>query len=299
MNRNSPLQQAIDRWMPGSPRIVTADPIGGGCISEAMRVVVESTAGERTTLFVKSNAATFAENFRCECDGLQRLADSAAIEVPQPIASGEVAQRAWLILGWIEEARPRPEFYATFGRQLAQLHRATRGNVIGLDYDNFLGSARQPNQAADSWAEFVADRRLGFQLRWATDQGLGGAALRRDVEAVLRQLPDRLAGRDEQTSLLHGDLWSGNYLAAADGRPVIVDPAVYHGCREAEFGMLRLFGGCPESFYQAYQEAWPMPDGWQRRVNVYVLYHLLNHLNLFGGGYANQCRHVAAEILRD
>ena len=139
---------------------------------------------------------------------------------------------------------------------------------------------------------------MGYQLRWGVDRGGIDGGLRRSLEELIAKLPEILEGRDDETSLLHGDLWSGNYLAAEDGRPVIIDPAIYHGCREAEFGMLRLFGGCPETFYEAYRAAWPLPDGWQRRTNVYVLYHLLNHLNLFGGGYAGSCRETAAEILR-
>jgi fructosamine-3-kinase len=107
-----------------------------------------------------------------------------------------------------------------------------------------------------------------------------------------------LAGRDPQTSLLHGDLWSGNYLCDCEDRPVVIDPAVYYGCREAEFGMLRLFGSCPDDFYESYMETFPLPGGWQHRVSVYVLYHLLNHLNLFGSGYHDQCKRLAAEILR-
>ena len=110
-------------------------------------------------------------------------------------------------------------------------------------------------------------------------------------------MDDLLAGRDDQTSLIHGDLWSGNYLCDSEGGPVIIDPAVYYGCREAEFGMLKLFGSCPNEFYEAYDDVFPRRDGCQRRTDVYVLYHLLNHLNLFGRGYLDHCRQVAAEVL--
>lgn len=304
------LQQAIDRLLPDPPSLVEMQSVGGGCISQATRAVVQSRSvvqskssrhsksGEQSTLFVKSNSPSFLDNFRCEQEGLRRLADAGTIRVPRPIACGEAAGRAWLILEWIDQATPEADFFPAFGRQLAELHRATRGRTIGLDHDNFLGSARQPNRAAACWTEFVADRRLGFQLRWASDQGLADGMLRRDVDQIIRRLPELLEGRDDLTSLLHGDLWSGNYLSDLDGRPVILDPAVYHGCREAEFGMLHLFGACPPTLEEAYQSVWPMPDGWQQRTKVYVLYHLLNHLNLFGLGYAGQCRSLAAEILR-
>jgi fructosamine-3-kinase len=122
--------------------------------------------------------------------------------------------------------------------------------------------------------------------------------LQRDCEQIIDLMDDLLEGREDQTSLLHGDLWSGNYLCDREGDAVIIDPAIYYGCREAEFGMLRLFGSCPGDFYESYLDTFPLPAGWQRRVSVYVLYHLLNHLNLFGTGYRSQCQRLAAEILR-
>ncbi len=298
MGDRNTLQVAIDELVPGGGKVLDASPVGGGCISQASRVVVDVGSAGTRTLFVKSNGADFAENFRCESEGLRRLAGAEAIRVPEPIAVGEAAGRAWLAIEWVETGRVGGEFFRTFGERLAGLHRSTRGTTIGLDHDNFLGAARQPNGSADSWVEFVAEQRLGFQLRWGVDRGGIDAGLRRSLEELISRLPVILEGRDDETSLLHGDLWSGNYLAADDAQPAIIDPAIYHGCREAEFGMLRLFGGCPEPFYEAYRAAWPMPDGWQRRTNVYVLYHLLNHLNLFGGGYAGSCREKAAEILR-
>ncbi|EMI21676.1 Fructosamine/Ketosamine-3-kinase [Rhodopirellula maiorica SM1] len=279
-------------------------------------------------VFAKSNDPGFIDNFQSECDGLTALAAADTILVPKPIEVGVAAERAWLITEWVETRPLSPNFFADFGRQLAELHRVTAGSQIGWRSDNFVGSAVQPNTATASWADFVAENRIGFQLRWAIDQQRADAKLRRDVAAIAAAMPELLAGRADDTSLLHGDLWSGNYLCGSgrhceerhcEGRhyeerdreerdgechdydsrvPVILDPAVYYGCREAEFGMLKLFGSCPPEFYDAYQSTWPLPDGWQRRTNVYVLYHLLNHLNLFGGGYLAQCHQVASEILR-
>lgn len=296
-DRNA-FQTAVDHLVPDGGRVLDIAPVSGGCISQASRVVVDTGNATPRTWFVKSNEADFMENFRCESEGLRRIADTGAIRVPVPIATGEADGRAWLVIDWVETRRAERDFFPTFGEQLAALHRSTHGAAIGLDHDNFLGAARQPNRATDSWVEFVAVRRLGFQLRWGVDNGRIDNALRQSVEELIRRLPEVLKGRDEPTSLLHGDLWSGNYLTAGDGQPVLIDPAIYRGCREAEFGMLRLFGNCPESFYQAYLTAWPLPDGWQRRTQVYVLYHLLNHLNLFGGSYADSCHRTAAEILR-
>ena len=287
----------LGELLPEIEMVIATSPVGGGCISEAMRVVVRNATGDEPTLFVKSNHREMLDNFQCEAAGLRELAAAETVRVPQPIAVGEGGGRALLVTTWIESGRRDAEFFSRFGRQLAALHQATRGTRIGWQRDNYLGTARQPNEARTSWAEFVADQRIGYQLRWAIDQGLADGRLARDGQRIIDRMPELLQGRDEETSLLHGDLWSGNYLCDSSGAVVIVDPAVYYGCREAEFGMLRLFGGCPAEFDQAYQDQWPMPGGWQRRASVYVLYHLLNHLNLFGRGYAGQCRQVAAEIL--
>ncbi len=237
---------------------------------------------------------------------------------------------AWLVSQWITPDASLPAaastnqpdsqtdcFFARFGRRLAAMHRATTGRRIGLHRDNYLGPANQinligqatspeythtgsfQNPAAElGWTDFVAQCRLGTCLGRAIDDGVASDRLKQAVEKIVDRLPDLLSGRSDETSLLHGDLWSGNYLPAADQTPVLIDPAVYYGCREAEFGMLRLYGNCPSEFYDAYQEAWPMPSGWQRRTKVYVLYHLLNHMNLFGSGYLNQSEQTAESILQ-
>ncbi|MGB7347543.1 MAG: fructosamine kinase family protein, partial [Pirellulaceae bacterium] len=246
-----------------------------------------------------TNRASFLENFECETDGLEALGSVDAITVPQPIAVGLAGGKAWLVSQWIDQKPRSPAFFGKFGLQLAKLHRETRGEERGWQRDNYLGSAIQKNTARATWPEFFARQRIEVQLRWANDLGYRDTALDRDCQRIIRNMADLLSGREDSTSLLHGDLWSGNYLCDAVGEPVVIDPAVYRGCREAEFGMLKLFGSCPESFYQAYQTAWPMPNGWERRVAVYLLYHLLNHLNLFGSGYLSQCKSVAAEILSE
>ncbi len=292
------IETALQQLITGIGRVIDVDPVGGGCISEASRVAVREAAGRENVLFVKRNDESFLDNFRSEWDGLNRLAAPGVIGVPRPIAVGVAAGSAWLVTEWVEQAGRDREFFPRFGRSLAELHRATLGNEIGLDRDNYLGSARQQNSPCRDWAEFMAERRIGFQIGWARDQGLASDSLSRDCEQIVARMDQILEGRDDATSLLHGDLWSGNYLCRRDGQPLIIDPAVYHGCREAEFGMLRLFGSCPGEFYQAYEDEFPLPGGWQRRVVVYVLYHLLNHLNLFGRGYLGQCQTTAAEILR-
>lgn len=278
--------------------VVDCRSVGDGCISEAMQVRLEAADGSLESLLVKSNEASFLDNFQCEAEGLRQLHAAGAIRVPEPLDVSQSAGKSWLVCEWIEQGRRGQDFFERFGEQLAKLHRATAGERIGWDRDNHLGAAPQMNASAESWPEFFAEHRIGFQIRWAQKQGLADRALQDDCEAIMARMDQLLEGRDLGTSLLHGDLWSGNYLCDADGQPVIIDPAVYYGCREAEFGMIRLFGSCPGTFYDAYQAHWPMPGGWQRRVDVYVLYHLLNHLNLFGSGYLGQSRQLAAEILR-
>jgi fructosamine-3-kinase len=291
-------QSALMKLMPSVASVTDIQSVGGGCISDARRVTIVERSGARRVVFVKSNAASFLGNFQAEQRGLTRLNEPGVIRVPKPLAVGTAENHAWLVTDWIEQGSRGDDFFQRFGRRLAELHRATLGDEIGWPEDNFLGSARQINAACDSWVDFVARHRIGFQLHWAVDQGLADAALRRDCEQIIASMEILLGGRDPSTSLLHGDLWSGNYLCDSDGEPALIDPAVYCGCREAEFGMLRLFGSCPADFYDSYLETFPLPGGWQRRANVYVLYHLLNHLNLFGSGYHGQCKSMAAEILR-
>ena len=292
------LPQVFSALMSSELTVIDQQKVTGGCISESCQVLTEDLEGHQQHWFAKTNRQSFLENFLAEADGLGRLGAVGTIVAPRPAAVGLAAGRAWLIMKWIDQRPPGQSFFHDFGSDLAELHRCTSGTRIGLDRDNFLGAATQVNRAVGRWIDFVAENRLGFQLRWAVEQQLVNGSLRRACEEVIGKLEQLLDGRSEKTSLLHGDLWSGNYLCNEKGRPVMVDPAVYYGCREAEFGMLMLFGSCPPSFYEGYQQAFPMTAGWQRRANVYVLYHLLNHLNLFGGGYHGQCQQMAEQILR-
>lgn len=312
------IQQALTELLADPVTVLKTQSVSGGCISDAKRVQLRDSRGNTIDYFLKSNSPEFLDNFACEWDGLSRLAATGTIRVPNPIAMGIHGARAWLVLQWVDQGRMPSDYFEKFARGLADLHRTTAGHRIGLDRDNFLGAARQINSAVGNtmpansaggdrasgdgpsgdWPAFFAQQRIDFQLRWATDQGLADAGLKRDVGQIVRDMSRLLAGSETRTCLLHGDLWSGNYLCDQRGEPVLIDPAVYYGNREAEFGMLRLFGSCPPRFYAAYQEAFPLVEGWQRRVNVYVLYHLLNHLNLFGQGYHGQCRQLAEQILK-
>lgn len=294
--------------------VLDCQPVSGGCISSAWRVWIregaelERSPSERRaatargrSFFVKSQSADFQEAYCCEVAGLKVLAEAGGLRVPEPRLVQVIDDTAFLVTDWIDLAgreRWQAGFFDRLGQGLAVLHRRTVGQRIGFDADNYLGASRQINRPTRDWIDFVAQYRLGVQLRLAKDSGLAEEGLCQHVERVIQRLPGLLEGRTEETSLLHGDLWSGNYLCHCDGEPVVVDPAVHYGCREAEFGMLLLFGDCPDEFYRAYQDAWPLPSGWRRRAQVYRLYHLLNHLNLFGRGYHAACLQAAADLIR-
>lgn len=279
-------------------QVTGATTMGGGCISEVFWLKTVA----KGSLVVKRNQDSMVSNFRCEAAGLRALGETNVIRAPVARAVDTYQSHAFLVMDHVSPAqspgeRDLQQSFAAFGRQLAELHRQTSGAEIGWKGDNFLGSAKQVNQPTSTWNEFAAQHRLGFQLRWLVDQGLADGKLQSDVERIIQRLDDLLSGRLDETSLLHGDLWSGNYLFDINGEPVLIDPAVYRGCREAEWGMLNWFGGCSPEFEEAYMSEWPMPDGWRRRAKVYTLYHQLNHLNLFGGGYRSSCQHLARQIL--
>jgi fructosamine-3-kinase len=307
------LVDALSDLFQAPLEIVDASPLSGGCISDVFAVRVccadanswsalkDLHGGKSQAQWViKRNSADLVSNFRCEREGLCSIAESGTIRVPKVYAVDVVGDHAYLVMERIEISRSgsSQQRFSSFGRKLALFHQATRGQAIGWPTDNFLGAAHQPNEPCKSWPEFVATRRIGFQIKWASDQGLVDQRLAMDCEKIISEMLQLLSGREESSSLLHGDLWSGNYLFDSDQQPVLIDPAVYRGCREAEWGMIKWFGNCGPDFEQAYQDVWPMADGWQRRVGVYVLYHQLNHLNLFGSSYADTCRRTASVILK-
>lgn len=297
-------QVSIASLLSVNPATLKLSPVAGGCISTAYHVQVQAELSKTIDYFVKVNSRTFLDNFEAEANGLKLMRQACAsskqrLTIPEPITVATVGDQAFLLMDWIETSRRKPRhFQEEFGHALATFHLASRGDRIGLEQDNFLGSAQQINSTKSSWIEFVAENRLNFQLKWAIQQSRATSTLKQDVETIIGKLLEILITEDTSTSLLHGDLWSGNYLCDSGGLPVLIDPAVYYGHREAEFGMLKLFGGCSPEFYEAYNSTWPLEEGWERRVQVYVLYHLLNHLNLFGSAYLSQCQTMARDILR-
>ena len=249
--------------------------------------------------FVKTAAAHRAAMLEAECDGLAALAATGAIGVPHVHACGGMDETAYLVLDWIELHGTGGS--AQLGLALADLHRApvpcgSNGERFGYARDNFIGATPQRNGWSDDWAAFFRDSRLAPQLDLAARNGFG-AKLARDGERLLAALPALFGNYDPPPSLLHGDLWSGNAGTRVSGEPVIFDPATYVGDRETDLAMTELFGGFGAGFHAAYRSAWPLAPGYAQRREVYNLYHLLNHLNLFGAGYLPRSRNTIAALL--
>ena len=249
--------------------ITAAEPVSGGCIHRCYRATLFGRA-----VFLKVNDARLADAFAAEADGLAALR-AAGCTAPEPLAHGTAGDSAFLLMEFLSLSGSGD--FAALGTMLAAMHRR-QAQRFGWARDNFIGSTLQENAWCESWAQFWRERRLGPQLALAKRKGY-------DLDADdIRQL---LEGHSPAPSLLHGDLWSGNAGFLAGGAPVLFDPAVYYGDREADLAMTELFGGFPREFYSAYG---PLPAGYQQRKHLYNLYHLLNHLNLFGGGYLGQVK---------
>ncbi len=284
-------------------------PVGGGCIHRAW--ALELVDGRR--LFAKTNGARHLPLLEAEADGLAALAAAAAGDpvVPRPLHWGERDGQALLLLEWLPlqgsavGRRPPPGAgdsagaggWWGLGAALARLHRRSLGEAdgrFGWHRDNAIGASPQPNGWRGRWGEFFAEQRLGPQLAWAARRGrrLAGA------EALLVRVPQWLESHGAEPCLVHGDLWSGNAALLEDGRGALFDPAVHRGDREVDLAMARLFGGVPEAFFAGYAATWPLPEGHRRRVELYNLYHLLNHANLFGGSYWSQSQQSLQALLR-
>ena len=260
-------------------------PVRGGDISSAWRI---------GNLFVKTGPPASADMFSAEAEGLAELAGSGAVRVPELVACGVQGDTAYLATTWIEFGSTSGKVAAKLGEQLAALH-ATTAARFGWHRDNTIGLTPQINDWSDDWVGFFRRHRLGFQLRLAADKGFGGA-LQRDGQRLLQSLDRFFDDYTPQPALLHGDLWGGNW-GACGGEPVIFDPAVYYGDRESDLAMTRLFGGFGREFYAAYEAAAPLAAGHRERCDLYQLYHVLNHLNLFGGGYLRQAQNLMQRLL--
>ncbi len=263
--------------------------VGGGSINEAYQL--DGTDGTR--YFVKMNSLRHHQMFVAEAEGLAAIAATNTVFSPSPITYGKADGRSFLVLEHLKLSSHGNA--KLLGKQLAVLHRCI-GNSFGFNQDNFIGTTLQPNDRKDSWIVFWRDHRLGYQLSLAASNGYGGE-LQRLGEKLMTVLPAFFEGYLPLPSLLHGDLWSGNHAYLGDGTPTIFDPAAYYGDRECDLAMTELFGGYPGDFYTAYREAYPLDEGYAVRKNLYNLYHVLNHANLFGSSYARQAEGMMQILL--
>jgi protein-ribulosamine 3-kinase len=279
------LTHAIGMQVHDKPSGVT-----GGLIHAALMYRTE-----RAPLFVKVAPLGSAAMFAAEAAGLRELASAKTIRVPEVLAIGKVEDRVFLCLEWLELIASNRIAQARMGEQLAALHAIT-ADMHGWIRDNFIGSTPQSNTQRKDWVDFFRDQRLQPQLDLAAREGADAHTIDRGYRlcATFATLFDSYRPRP---SLLHGDLWGGNWGAIGLGEPVIFDPAVYYGDRETDIAMTRLFGGFDAEFYAAYEGVRPLDSGAAIRVTLYNLYHVLNHFNLFGGAYLVQARSMIDQLL--
>lgn len=272
-------------------QILSLSPLGGGSISTAYK----ADLSDGLSVFLKVSPQ-FPDMFMKEANGLRELEKAKAIRIPQVLHADEEI----LILEYLPAVSPanRKKFFEEFGRQFAAMHRHSH-SLFGFYEDNYIGSTPQKNKPQmNSWQEFYWTNRLLFQFRLAEENGYADSSLRKYFLQLEKNFAGIIPDDGEPPALLHGDLWGGNYLCTENDTQVIIDPAVYYGHREADLGMTLLFGGFGDSFYSAYNEAYPLQPGWQERMEVYKLYHLFNHLNLFGDGYYGQVAETMRRLIK-
>ena len=262
--------------------------LAGGDINQAALV----RSGE-TKFFVKYHEHAPNDMFTVEARALAEISEQGVIRVPSPVAQGDAGRTSWLVLEHMELKAMGPA--SLMGEQLAALHNIPQKR-FGWACDNYIGTTSQTNTFHDSWADFWSQCRLRPQFAMAESAGFGGRLLNRG-ERLLQSMDQFLQGHQPAASLLHGDLWGGNKAFSVDGQPVIFDPASYYGDRETDIAMTELFGGFEPAFYAAYRAHSPLPDGYDLRRDLYNLYHMLNHLNLFGGGYLSRCENMIDRLM--
>ncbi|AMK78503.1 MULTISPECIES: fructosamine kinase family protein [Methylomonas] len=266
--------------------------VGGGDINSAYRLQAANI-----DWFIKLNRADLAHMFVAEAAGLRELAEINAVRVPKVIHFGEFQQHAYLVLEFIELGSLHSRSASLFGQQLASLHQRPQA-YFGWAIDNTIGSTPQHNTRDDDWVSFWRQQRLGKQLQFAAANGYAGS-LQTQGEKLLEKIDGFFSDYRPHPSLLHGDLWGGNAAADNQGQPIIFDPACYYGDREADLAMTELFGGFSRDFYAAYQAEYPLDSGYKTRKTLYNLYHILNHLNLFGRSYLNQANSMISQLLAE
>ncbi|MGF1487404.1 MAG: fructosamine kinase family protein [Prochloraceae cyanobacterium] len=259
--------------------------VSGGCINQGYRI-----KNKDRSYFVKLNRADRIEMFAAEALGLKQMLATNTIRVPKPICWGSKGNNSYIVMEWLEFASGDPKSWQEMGQKLAKMHRVKVSSKFGWEVNNTIGDTPQINTKIENWADFFAEHRIGYQIKLARRKG--GNFSSEIVEVVRKKLADR----QPQPSLVHGDLWSGNAAVTIKGEPVILDPATYWGDREVDIAMTEVFGGFPAAFYRGYSQEWELDPGYQQRKKIYNLYHILNHFNLFGGGYGSQASRMISQI---
>lgn len=285
MTLNNSIKPKLENVL-GS-EIVQSHSLSGGCISNAYKIKVKSG----NSFFLKINSSTKNDMFIKEAHGLLELGKADVIKIPEVISY----DNDYILLELIIPGSKMKNFSEDFGRKFAHLHKFNN-DYFGFYEDNYIGSNPQLNIANENeslnWTEFYFNNRILYQYKLAEELGNSTDELRKAISLLGNKIENIVIDNGEKPSLLHGDLWGGNYLVDEDGYACLIDPAVYYGNREADLAMTKLFGGFDSKFYQAYNETYPLSDGYNYRENIYKLYHVLNHLNLFGGGYYSQAMNL-------
>lgn len=277
MSIKSKIQNQVEEFL--NEKIRNSSSVSGGCIADSRIITTES--GQQYFLKTHSGALSM---FYKEANGLKEIAKPSCIRVPKVI----LADEDFLLLEYVNQGMRSNDFFIDFGRSFAKMHKY-QADAFGFFEDNYIGSNPQYNisngKEKVSWPEFYFQKRILAQYKMAEKNGYATKELKRGVQLLENEIEKILDGSEEKPTLLHGDLWNGNFLCDDKGKAVLIDPAVYYGHREADLAMTKMFGGFSYDFYSAYQQAYPLPEGWEYREKIYLLYHYLNHLNLFGTSY--------------
>ena len=292
----SKIERSISASIGKSFQLKKQSTVAGGDINQAYQISGLIDNGDtQVSFFIKLNQKSLLKMFEAEAAGLQEIKKSHTIQVPRMICSGIAENQSYLVLDNLSFAGGHSHSAEQLGQQLAAMHKQTTPE-FGWSRNNTIGSTQQINTQTESWIDFWRDSRLGYQFELAKQKGCAESLLLKG-EKLLSHLDAFFVDYKPAPSLLHGDLWSGNYAYLKSGEPVIFDPAVYYGDREADIAMTELFGGFTTEFYSAYNKAWPLDQGYQQRKTLYNLYHILNHYHLFGGGYAMQAENMTDQLL--
>jgi fructosamine-3-kinase len=275
------LEERFIDFFKEQTKITSYLPIQGGDINQCF--LLETSRGK---YFMKVNASLFGlDFFEKEARGLVILANAGALRVPRPLFDGKFHQQVYLVMEFLEKGNPAPSFWQNFGESMAALHQNTQ-EQFGLPFQNYIGRLHQTNNTHEKWSEFYKHERIFYLLEKARKRNLLTSEETTLAEKLCEKFDQIIP--EEKPALLHGDLWKGNFIAQENGLAAVFDPAVYYGHREMDLAMARLFGGFDTTFFEAYQNTFPIQPGWMERMEIFQLYPLMVHLLLFGGPYHTQ-----------